>query len=129
MPRLLAVLLMGGRFEEHTKKAFDFASETTKQMITLSTAVIGITITFRKDIVADVSGWGKAVLAASWFFYLVSIVLGIGTLMNLAGNLERPQGAERSIYAGSIRLLGGVQAVAFALAILLTIIFGAIAIF
>jgi hypothetical protein len=114
-------------FAEHTKKAFDFASDATKQMITLATGVIALTITFRKDIATDVPSTGKTFLAVGWVLYLLSVILGVATLMNLAGNLERPQNDRRSIYAGSIRLLGGMQAVAFLLAIACTITFGAIA--
>ena len=37
--------------EPRIEKAFAFAQETTKQLITLSTAVITLTITFLKDVV------------------------------------------------------------------------------
>jgi len=37
--------------KENQKKAFDFASDTTKQLITLSTAIVTLTVTFSKDII------------------------------------------------------------------------------
>jgi hypothetical protein len=35
--------------EERLKKAFDFSADLTKQLITLATAIITLTITFSKD--------------------------------------------------------------------------------
>ena len=35
--------------DESTKKAFDFASDVTKQLITVASAIVTISVTFSKD--------------------------------------------------------------------------------
>jgi hypothetical protein len=86
-------------------KSFDFAQELTKQLITLATGIIALTITFRKEVVGP-SGHGEtALLEIAWIALILTVVFGVGVLMTLAGNLER--GAEQaSIYAGNTRTLG-----------------------
>jgi ketosteroid isomerase-like protein len=73
---------------ERVKKAFDFAAETTKQLITLSTGIIALTITFTKDLLKSVSPFSKWLLIASWCIYLLSIMAGLATLMALTASLE-----------------------------------------
>lgn len=74
--------------EEHQKKAFDFAIDLTKQLITLSTAIITITVTFSKVIIGNISDNNRCVLLFGWIFFLLSIVLGLLTLMGITGNLD-----------------------------------------
>lgn len=74
--------------EEHQKKAFDFAVDLTKQLITLSTAIITLTVTFSKDIIGMVDNANRYLLLLSWIFFLVSILLGLLSLMALTGNLD-----------------------------------------
>lgn len=74
--------------EEHQKKAFDFAVDLTKQLITLSTAIITLTVTFSKDIIGAVDNANRYLLLVSWIFFLVSILLGLLSLMALTGNLD-----------------------------------------
>jgi len=108
--------------ETRLQKAFDFAQEATKQLIGLSTGIIALTITFLGD-VAD-SG-SVAFLQAAWVLYLVSVILGILTLLTLAGNLERPtDGDNPTIYGTNIRTLAIGQVLSFAAALGLTLIFG-----
>jgi hypothetical protein len=86
------------------EKAFEFAQEATKQLITLATGVIALTITFLKDVLGTDGSAGF--LQAAWVLYLVSIVFGVLTLLNLTGNLERPgPGSTPSIYRGEHPLL------------------------
>ena len=75
--------------DDGIKKAFDFASDTTKQLITLSSGIIAITVTFQKDVFRDVPSEAKILLYISWCLYLLSIVFGIGTMMALTGTLEK----------------------------------------
>ncbi len=65
-----------GEMEPRIEKAFAFAQETTKQLITLSTAVITLTITFLKDVVKAAPVGSAPYLQAAWVFYLLSIVFG-----------------------------------------------------
>jgi hypothetical protein len=108
-------------------KAFDFAIDTSKQLLTLATGIIALTVTFAKDVTGDTSGCADVLLAVAWVLYILSIVAGVGTLMTLTGNLERPQSAEASIYAGNIKLFAGCQVGTFLLGIVLTVVFGVIA--
>lgn len=74
--------------EENQKKAFDFAVDLTKQLITLSSAIITLTVTFSKDIIGKVDSSNRYLLLFSWIFFIVSILLGLLTLMALTGNLD-----------------------------------------
>lgn len=75
--------------EETQKKAFDFAVDLTKQLITLSTAIITLTVTFSKDIIGGiVNSTNRYLLLFSWIFFIISILLGLLTLMALTGNLD-----------------------------------------
>lgn len=106
------------------EKAFDFAQESTKQVLTLSTAILTVTIAFQKDIVGglpkDHAGW----LQVAWALYLTSILFGLCTLLNLSGNLERPKDDTPSIYVPSIRFFSGLQLVTFFLGTAATLVFG-----
>jgi ketosteroid isomerase-like protein len=73
---------------DRVKKAFDFASESVKQLLTLSTAILTLTITFGKDVFQSVSAEAKENLTYAWIIYLVSIFFGIMTLLALTGTLE-----------------------------------------
>ncbi|HEY9007886.1 MAG TPA: hypothetical protein VIM75_17220 [Ohtaekwangia sp.] len=74
--------------EETQKKAFDFAADLTKQLITLSTAIITLTVTFSKDIIGKIDSSNRYLLLLSWVFFIISILLGLLTLMALTGNLD-----------------------------------------
>src|SRR5687768_11657747 len=60
--------------EERRKKAFDFAADATKQLVTLAIGVVTLTITFAKDVVKVASGPQKVLLTLAWIVYLLSIV-------------------------------------------------------
>lgn len=108
-------------------KSFAFASDLTKQVITLSTGVIVLTISFGRDVTGDTSGAAHLLLALAWALYLLSIVFGVATLMALTGNLERREADQPSIYTKNIRAFAGAQIVFFLVAIALTIAFGIVA--
>lgn len=87
----IAVKPSGGRtIDDGVKKAFDFAADLTKQLMTLATAILALIITFSKDFLApssptpsgnlgsivippDVKDWLIKSLAA----FVISIFLGI----------------------------------------------------
>jgi hypothetical protein len=89
MSRVLALLLMTD-MDPRIEKAFEFAQEATKQLITLATGVIALTITFLTDVVKTAPAGSAVFLQTAWVFYFVSIVFGIFSLLALTGNLERP---------------------------------------
>lgn len=120
-------------FDERKKKAFDFASDSAKQLITLAIAIITVTISFAKDVFKTESSLAKYCLAASWFIYLSSILFGIMALLALTGELE-PSSSQRvyrppSIQTKSIKNTFFLQIGAFLLATFFAIIFGILSIF
>ncbi|MGZ4079751.1 MAG: hypothetical protein ACXVDW_20520, partial [Bacteroidia bacterium] len=80
--------------------------------ITLSTASIGLTITFTKDILKGVSNKFGKILIGSWFVYLLSIVFGIWTLMSLTGTLIAANPADLQMMS-SVRLPATMQILSF----------------
>jgi hypothetical protein len=111
----------------NVEKAFDFAQESTKQILSLSTAILTITVAFQKDIVGGVPGGDRWALKVAWFAYLVAIIGGLLTLLNLAGNLERPKDGKPSIYRSGIQFFSILQLVAFAVGVVFTLWFGLVA--
>ncbi|HZS38612.1 MAG TPA: hypothetical protein VFF06_17390 [Polyangia bacterium] len=97
---------------DKTKKAFDFAADVTKQIITLSTATIGLSVTFAKDIFRD-SGRPRELLAA-WLLLLFSIVFGVITLDMLSGTMQQSK-AEPRITVGQVRYPSMLQQLLFAI--------------
>jgi ketosteroid isomerase-like protein len=110
--------------EEQAKKAFDFAADSTKQLITLSTAILTLTITFGKDVLQKVEGPTKENLTYSWIVYLVSIFFGILTLLALTGTLDPkkkkqqpdPVKSSPTIQGLNIRILSTLQILTFLVA-------------
>jgi hypothetical protein len=107
--------------DEKTKKAFDFAQDVTKQLITLATAVITITVTFLKDIATDAPKGARVWLELAWLLYVVSIPFGVLTLMGLTSNLEDPAPNIRGL---NVRVPAAVQILCFTAALALTVVFG-----
>lgn len=97
------------------EKAFDFASDTTKQLLTLSTAILALTITFLKDVLGgSASTSDKVLLAISWALFLVSIGAGLVTMMALTAELEPKTGTPNpSIRGRDVVRASIVQALTF----------------
>jgi hypothetical protein len=74
--------------DESLKKAFDFAADVTKQLITLSTGIVGATITFFNFLSTDVPDSTRRRLFYAWCAYFMAIVFGIWTLLALTGSLS-----------------------------------------
>lgn len=106
------------------EKAFEFAQETTKQLITLATGVIALTITFLSDVVKDAPPGSQTMIQIAWIAYLISIVSGIFGLMALTGNLETAEDDSLTIYAKNIVIFSAIQVCAFCAAVALTLAFG-----
>lgn len=82
-----SVAIPVAEFDEQRKKAFDYVQEATKQIITLSTGVLALTITFAHELERSES-W-ESVLGWSWALYVSSIVAGVWVLLALSGTLEQ----------------------------------------
>ena len=121
--------------DERRKKAFDFAQETSKQLITLATVIIGLTVTFGKDFAGSVQGCARFLAIGSWALFLLSILFGLMTLMAMTGSLEpkrdpnRPSGPPpvASIRGSNVTVPSIIQVVLFFLALMAAVWFGIIA--
>ena len=111
---------------EAAKKAFDFASETTKQILRLSTGIIALTITFSKDFVHQVPAKAVTFLVWAWLAYLLSILFGIWTLMALTGTLQPKADAANPprIWGSNVTRPASFQILSFLVGLALTICFG-----
>jgi hypothetical protein len=111
------------------EKSFDFASDLVKQLITLATAVVAVMITFVTDVLKGAGPMWLVIL--SWVFFLVSIPMGVLTLMALTGSMTTPKrgDAKPSIWEGNTRFLASAQVFFFSVAMALLITFGAMALY
>lgn len=117
---------------ERTKKAFDFAAESTKLLITLSTGIIALTITFSKEFVPDLSGAPLWPMAMAWSCFLLSILFGVATMLSLTGLLSGDPAVaqddeppiEPSVYAPTVTRWSLIQIVFFLLALSFTCVHG-----
>lgn len=113
--------------EERIKKAFDFAADGTKQLITLSTGIVTLMITFSKDVLGGAPAGARILLIFAWVIYLLSITCGVWTLLALTGSLEPAQTNQAppaSIRGRNVTLPSIVQILLFVLATALTVAFG-----
>lgn len=107
-----------------TERSFDLAVDITKQVVTLATGLIALSITFLKD-VADAESVGQvSVLAISWLAFLGSIVCGLGTLMTLAGHQAKPPQDRPSINARNVKIFAITQIALFGVGMALTVLTG-----
>ncbi|HEY4779206.1 MAG TPA: hypothetical protein VIH47_06415 [Solirubrobacterales bacterium] len=116
-------MLMAGASDK--TKAFDYAQEATKQVLTLATAVVTITVSFLKDIVSAAPGDARTLLYIAWGLFTLSILGGIATLYNLTGHVGEAETSSEGINVFGIRLFSGLQLISFVLAIACVVYFGA----
>lgn len=69
-------------------KAFSFLQEACKQLLTLSTAVLGVTVTFFKEFTEAPDGNVRGLIQWSWVLFVMSIVAGLICMFCLTGQLE-----------------------------------------
>ena len=103
--------------------SFEYAKEMTTQMITLSTAVIGVSVTFAKDVEIGISGKKRLFLFLSWGAFLVSILFGILTLGSLTGLLaQNAVVSPKDVYDESVKFKSMAQWGVFLVGVLLLIL-------
>jgi hypothetical protein len=111
--------------DEQAKAAFASASDTSKQLITLATALLALEITFGKDFIGKFDATSKVLVGTSWVLLLFSVVAGIWTLLALTGSLggtARPTAT--SIFGANVRIPAVVQILFFVSGLILTVWFG-----
>jgi hypothetical protein len=108
------------------ERAFDVVLEITKQVLTLATGIVVLSITFSKDFATHPSHSSRVVFGWSWVTYAASILAGLLTLMASAGvqDAAAEQATEPSIRSGNLRVLGGTQLCLFFVGVVLTVTAG-----
>lgn len=114
-------------FDESRRKAFDFCADATKQLITLSTAIVAFTVTFAKDFLGSVPAEFRGLAYLAWGAHVLSILFGLVVLLALTAQLQ-PKKPPAAGYVPSIRgapaTYSGLQIAAFLAAMVLTAYFG-----
>ncbi|MCH8564633.1 hypothetical protein LTH96_02605 [Nesterenkonia sp. LB17] len=122
----VAVLLMA----TWNERAFDLVVEITKQVLTLSTGVIAISVAFLTDVARNSGDLVRWLLGVSWIVFLVAVIFGMLTLMAAAG-IQREAAVEGAaaptIDSRNLKRLGGVQLISFGVALLLLMLAGFLA--
>lgn len=114
--------------DEAKKLTFSAARDGAKQILTLSTAILTITITFFKDFASGSCDVTRILMIIAWAFFLASIVSGVVLLFTLTGELNAAEsGHTPSVDGKSSRISAGVQQVSFLIAIIATVVSGALA--
>lgn len=110
--------------KEYIIKSFDFANSLTTQLITLSTVLIGLSITFTEKFEVQ---QGKIFLVISWVLLFISLLFGIFTLMAISGTIGKfnseTSGSDLSIYRNNITRPSTMQILFFILGVLSLIIY------
>jgi hypothetical protein len=110
---------------DRTEKSFEFASDASKQMITLSTGIIALSVTLLKDVLNDPAArtW---TLEWAWLAFGVSVFFGVWFLLALTGSLGSRgiKDEQLSIYGSNATLPMFGQLITFLVGLGLTIAFG-----
>jgi len=94
-------------------EAVDLAVETTKQLITLSSAIIAIAFTFLKNFEPALAK-KRAILNLAVTAHFFAIVFGVWTLLAVTGGVATNEGsASLDIYRISISLPAILQIISF----------------
>jgi hypothetical protein len=117
-----------------TEKAFDFASESSKLLITLSTGVIAFMIAFldKDSSMKPGTTCEKVILIISWLIFLFSAIVGVWTQLALTNVLEpkpKPTTFNPTIQEDKIKFPFKIQIILFVLGVAMTVLYGGVKIF
>jgi hypothetical protein len=111
--------------DDVAKLFFDSAGDLAKQLIAVSTGILGLSITFLKDVVKETPKTPRWALRLSWIVYLLSVICGFWTLMAVTGSIERLLLDKNSPpIVQNIRLPAALQIVLFVLASACLVLYG-----
>jgi hypothetical protein len=112
--------------DEQTKAAFASASDASKQLITLATGLLGLEITFAKDMITTLDETSKYLVGVSWILLLLSVIAGVWTLLALTGSLGEEGTAltPKAISGRNVRIPATLQILLFLVGLLVTVWFG-----
>jgi hypothetical protein len=109
---------------------FEFAKEIATQLITLSTGLLALTVTFTKDVLKLVPGSQRWWLMGAWVLHLVAIVFGVWALMGLTGTLMPLTPDETALealaFGSNVRLPAAFQIISFALGTASMVVYGVV---
>ena len=103
------------------------ARELSQELIALSLAFLGFSITFLKDLFkGKPQSWAKRMLVLAWLGHLASILGGLFALMGLTGALLPVGGQQNALVdvTFSARLGSGIQLMSFGIGTLALCAFG-----
>ena len=109
-------------------KAFEVAVDTSKQLVTLSTAILTVTVAFTKDIVGieNLGTRGHGALVAAWVAFTASVLFGAWFLYATVGTLGKKYkgGHIPSVYGKNMKLPTLLQQMTFVAGLGLTVYVG-----
>jgi hypothetical protein len=106
---------------ESNQKQFDFAKDAITQVITLSSGILALSLTFSNQWASGATGKQKILLEVSWIAFLISILAGLLSLLAIAGLAYL---SNQSIKAWVLRAPWLVQIIAFIAGLTLFSAFG-----
>lgn len=111
--------------DERTKAAFSGATDSAKQLITLATGLIAVEVTFGKDFLIQVNTLSKWFMVISWVLFLLSVILGVGTLNTLIGCIAKSENlSSQTIYDPNVKRLAKTQIFLFLIGLGFMVAFG-----
>lgn len=109
------------------KKAFDLASDVTKQLIALSTGIVSLCAAFTDKIFTKSSAQDNSGLIGwTLFFFVVSILFGLLTQMKMTGivaNRIQREDRRSAIYDACTRFFSILQFLFFFVGVILSLVF------
>lgn len=111
--------------EKASTQGLHSASDTIKQIITLATAMIGLTVTFAKEFKPDNTDLSVPwTLQASWAAYLISVIFGVMVLMAITGTLNECDKTKKAgdTNSSNIRIPAAICILSFLIALIFTAI-------
>ncbi len=109
-------------------KAFEVAVETSKQLLTLSTAILTVTVAFTKDIVGvdNLGTRGQGALLAAWVAFTASVFFGAWFLYATVGTLGKKYkgGQAPSVYGVNMKIPTLLQQLTFVAGLGITVYVG-----
>jgi|ERR1051325_6470573 hypothetical protein len=112
------------------EKSFEYAAETTKQVLTLSSGIIAVTVTFTHDI-TEPGSRATPLIAGAWLCFAIALFLGVLSFMAMTGLISRAvrYKTQPDLYARNLRIFASLQIAVFAIGIAMTVTFGVVALY
>ena len=112
--------------DERTSKAFDFAKESVKQLITLATGIIAVWVGFIQHLGLRADRCAQTVALVSWIVFLLSILCGLWGMLALTGTLGAGDSVPVTIRGKNVTRPVALQVILFVLGLALVVAFGVV---